>query len=107
MDEFIKMNVEPRYQTSFIGKADHVSAQFILSRLVDAISIPKVSLEEAPFVNPTEMTQAIEAAYNEIKTNRKGFFVAHKEGFSSVLHSLAQKLVDSGRCKMLTDEKVV
>jgi hypothetical protein len=44
IDCFIHQNIEPRLQTTYLGNADTLSAQVILSRLVPSISIPSIDL---------------------------------------------------------------
>jgi len=47
VDHFIAENVEPRLSTVFVGNADTLSAQVILSRMVPSIKIPSVNFEDS------------------------------------------------------------
>ena len=54
-------------QTSFAGRANEVSARFILSRLVEAIDIEPVDLAGPIFSNDEEMQQKIDECFKKIK----------------------------------------
>lgn len=100
VDHFIAENVEPRLSTVFIGNADTLSAQVILSRMVPSIKIPEVNFEDyAGEVRENPAIQKeIDEYQHEYAKNQRAFFVAHKEGFSTVYESLKQKMESSGRC---------
>ena len=79
VDHFITENVEPRLSTVFIGSADTLSAQVILSRMVPSIKIPQVNFEESAEVNENPVIQKeIDEYHHEYAKNQKAFFVAHK-----------------------------
>lgn len=99
VENFIKYNVEPRMQTSFAGRANEVSARFILSRLVEAITTEKVDLSMPALSNDDQMSNAIDECFQKIKRTQKGFFVMHKLGFSHVFAKLAISLAATGRFK--------
>jgi len=40
--EFIRVNIEPKVTTTFVGDASNLSAQVIVSRMINNLKVPKV-----------------------------------------------------------------
>jgi len=71
--------------------------------MVPEIKIPDIQLLSSQLPYP----EAVIAKQKEIKEEKKGFFVAHRNGFSAAVKGLKDSMVASGRCKFIVGDKAL